>query len=41
MLLKRFLQIRLGIVTRIGGFLEMGSITTTIRIAKGDLRHAK
>ena len=41
MRLKRFLQITLGIVTSVDGFLEIDSITAAIRIAKRDVRHAK
>jgi len=37
MRLKRFLQITLGIVTSVGGLLEIGSIVTVMR----DLRHTK
>jgi hypothetical protein len=43
---KRFLQIKLGIVTSVGGFLEIGSITTAIQAGAvfgylRDLRHTK
>jgi hypothetical protein len=41
MRLKRFLHITPGIVTSVGDFLEIDSITTAMRIANRDLRHAK